>query len=126
MAEWGGGGGRGSGWLPTSTFSLILGPRRNVRSKEFLMDRCPKDEPVAKHLVYRKSSSHSPEKVEKPGWRGGGGGGVDPSQRFRKVKKVNQSLFYYFQNTVRLIYDRKNWPWSLHPQHRPMLGQCQR
>ena len=81
LAKWGGGG----GWLPTSIFSLILGPRRNVRSKEILMDRYPKDEPVAKHLVYRKSSSHSPEKVEKPGWRG-----VTPANGIGRLRmKIN-------------------------------------
>ena len=82
----------GGGWLPTSTFSLILGPRRNVQSKEFLMDRCPKDEPVAKHLVYRKTSSHSPEKVEKPGWRG-----VTPANGIGRLRMKISHCFTTFK-----------------------------
>ena len=39
------------------------------------MDRCSKDEPAAKNLVYKKSSSHSREKLEKPV---GGGEGFYP------------------------------------------------
>ena len=30
------------------------------------MDRCPKDEPAGKNLVYKKSSSYFREKLEKP------------------------------------------------------------
>ena len=34
--------------------------------KNFFMDRCPKDEPTGKNLVWNKTSSHSQEKPEKP------------------------------------------------------------
>ena len=36
--------------------------------KNFFMDRCPKDEPTAKNLVWSKSSAHFGEKLEKPVW----------------------------------------------------------
>ena len=39
------------------------------------MDRCPKDEPTAKKLVWNKSSPHSRETLEKPFSSEGGGGG---------------------------------------------------
>ena len=34
------------------------------------MDRCLKDEATAKNFVWNKSSSHSQEKLERPGRRG--------------------------------------------------------
>ena len=46
--------------------------------KSFFMNKWPNDEPAAKNLVRNKSSSHrsshSRERLEKPVWRGGGGG----------------------------------------------------
>ena len=50
--------------LPLSNF------RAKTDLKNFFMDRCPKDEPIAKSLCCRKSSSHSREKLEKSCWRG--------------------------------------------------------
>ena len=47
------------------------------------MVRCPEDEPTAKNLVCKESSSYSRGKLEKPvgGWGGGGGGGIYPGHQ---------------------------------------------
>ena len=67
------GGGNDSPQAPS--LCTILGPRRQVRSENFFMDKCPKDEPTAKNLVRNKSSSHSRENWKNLFGRGGGGGG---------------------------------------------------
>ena len=42
--------------IPLSTLSLSsLESRRQVRSENFFLDKCPKDEPTAKNLVCRKA-----------------------------------------------------------------------
>ena len=58
----------GGGWLPPpSTRSLSnFRAKPYVRSENFFMERCPKDEPTAKNLVCKKSSSHFLEKLGKP------------------------------------------------------------
>ena len=50
------------------------------------MDGCPKDEPTAKNLVCKKSSSLSREKLEKPVGRGGGGHPHPLGHRKVKIK----------------------------------------
>ena len=51
---------------------MVVAPLSNFRAKtvgpaeKFFMDRCPKEEPAAKNLVWNKSSTYSREKLEKP------------------------------------------------------------
>ena len=68
LLNWGGG-----GWLPPHTpLSLILEPRRYVRSQKFFMDRCPKDEHTGKNLVCKKALP-----ISEKNWKNLlGGGGV--------------------------------------------------
>ena len=49
------GGGGGVNHPPAPSLSLILEPRRQARSENFFMDRCPKDEPTGKNLICKKA-----------------------------------------------------------------------
>ena len=58
------------------------------------MDRCPKDDPTAKNLVCKESSSHSREKLEKYLLgRGGGGGGINPPGS-RRVNALSKQVIF--------------------------------
>ena len=60
------------------------------------MDGCPKDEPRAKNLVCRKTSSHSREKLEKPV-------GIYPPGHQRVKEKLIDCKIYYGKMNLSFI-----------------------